>query len=126
VDIRRDESKCFGSANLIFHHGLVNVIHQIAEPLRVVGVVQELRDILLSCHWVQGFVDIFQFPTDHLSLVSAFHLEKVGLLCQLLSPRSLLEITLRSRCTERFNKDFYPGPQRLYRLFVDFCLLGEL
>jgi len=50
--VRCDESEWFGSANLIFHHGLVDIIHQIAEPLRVVGVAQELRDILLSCHWV--------------------------------------------------------------------------
>jgi len=72
--VRCDKSDCFRSANLIFHHGLVDVIHQIAEPLRVVGVAQELRDILLSCHGVQSFVDIFQFPGDPCPSVSASEL----------------------------------------------------
>jgi len=59
-----DESECLENTNLIFHHGHTNVIHQIVKPLRVLGVVQELRDILLSCHWAQSFVDILQFPSN--------------------------------------------------------------
>jgi len=54
------------------------------------------------------------------------NLEMVRLLCQLLPPHFLLEVTFRSRSAERFNKGFDPGSQRLYCFFVDRGLLGEL
>ena len=58
VDVRCGESESFGKANLIIHHGIANIIHQIVEP-RVLSVVQELRDILLGRHWVQNLTDSF-------------------------------------------------------------------
>ena len=50
--VRCDEGEYFGGANLIVHHGLMNIIHQLTKPLHILGVVKELRDILLSCHLV--------------------------------------------------------------------------
>jgi len=42
----------------------MDIIHQIVQLLCVLCVVQELRDIFLAYHWVQGFADIIQFPSD--------------------------------------------------------------
>jgi len=64
VRVRCGGGGSFESTCLVVHHCLANIIHQIIEPLRVLGVVQELRNILLSCQWVQSFVDAFQFPSD--------------------------------------------------------------
>ena len=59
ADVRRDDIQPFGSANLIVHHSLANILHRIVEPLRVVGVVQEPHNIFLSCNQVQNLVDTF-------------------------------------------------------------------
>jgi len=59
VDVRCDESRSSENANLIVHHGLVNIIHQIVEFLCILGVIQELCDIFLSCHWVQSLANNF-------------------------------------------------------------------
>jgi len=118
--------RAFGSTNLIVHHCLANIIHQVVKPLRILGVVQELHNIFLSCHWVQSFVDIFQFPSDPARQSSLPILERVGLPRQFIPPRFLLEVILRSRCAQQFNKRSNPGSQGFYRLFVDLRLLGEI
>ena len=125
VCVRCGGGGSFGSTNLIIYYGLTNIIYQTVKPVGVLGVVQELCNILLSCHWAQNFVDVFQFPNNPRPSVSAPDLGCDGL-TQFLSPRFLLEIVLRSRFAERFYKRFDPGSQGFYRLFVDLCLLGEL
>ena len=123
--VRYDGSRSFGNTNLIIHHSLANIIHQIVDLLCVLSVVQELRDTFLSCHWIQNLADIFQFPSDLRASASTLGLNRVGLPCQFLSPHFLLDIVFRSRCAERFNESFDSVSQRFHRLFVDDRSLGK-
>jgi len=82
VRVRCGGGGSFESTNLVVYHGLANIIHQTVQPLRVLGVAQELCNILLSCHGAQSFVDVFQFPRDPRPLVSALDLGYGGLTVQ--------------------------------------------
>jgi len=60
--VRRIESESIGSTNLIVHQSITNIFHQIVELLRILGVLEESGEILLSHHRVHSLTDLFQFP----------------------------------------------------------------
>ena len=49
-DIRDEESGLFGSTNLIVHQGVTKIFHQTVEPLGILGVNEEIREIA-SCYY---------------------------------------------------------------------------
>ena len=49
-DFRYCESISFVSANLIIHQGVTNILHQIIQLLRVLGVVEETWEISPACY----------------------------------------------------------------------------
>jgi hypothetical protein len=54
----------FWGANLIAQQSITNIFYQIVELLCILGIVEELCEILLGCERVQGLANLFQFPSD--------------------------------------------------------------
>ena len=50
ANIGYDRSGSLESANLIVHQGMANVFHQTVQLLCILRVVEEIGNILLSCH----------------------------------------------------------------------------
>ena len=76
VDVTFDESEPFGNANLIVHHGLADIIHQIVKLLCILCVAQELRNVLLSFHSIQSSTDAFKLPSDPCSSTPALDIRE--------------------------------------------------
>ena len=51
------------STNLIIHHGVTDVLDQAAELIRIIGTVQEPRDLASLFQWDKVLKNIIQFPS---------------------------------------------------------------
>jgi hypothetical protein len=118
ADVRHGESETFGSANPIVHQGIANVFHQTVKLLCVLGVVEEIREILSGRHRVQSLADVFQFPGNPVRQARRSALESVGSPFQFSLSLFLADVTRRDRFAEGFRKRFDPGCQRTYGSFV--------
>ena len=49
--------------NLIIHHGITDVLGQAAKLIRILGAVQEPRDLALLFQWSEVLKDIIEFPS---------------------------------------------------------------
>ena len=58
ANVRCDENQPFESTNPIVYQSIVNVIHQTVKLLCIIGVVQEVCKVLLSCHRVHRPIDL--------------------------------------------------------------------
>ena len=77
ADVRYDRSECFGSANLIVNQGVANIFHKTVKLLRILGVFEENREILLGRRRVHGLANLFQFPGNSSVSDPAPNLEKM-------------------------------------------------
>jgi len=50
------------SVNLIVNQGMANIFHQTVDLLCVLGVFEEMQEILLRCNRVHSLTNLFQFP----------------------------------------------------------------
>ena len=44
--VRNEKNKSFGSTNLIVHQGKANILYQTVESLGILGVVEEIREVV--------------------------------------------------------------------------------
>ena len=66
-------------ANLIVHECVANIFHQYVEPLGILGVVEEIREIASSFYRVHSPANLFQFPRNPPASDSILDLRKCGL-----------------------------------------------
>ena len=60
--------------NLVIHHGVTDILDQVAKLIHILGAVQELCDLASLCKWGEGLDNTIQFPgnacTSDISLTS--------------------------------------------------------
>ena len=111
--------------NLIIHHGVANILDKAAKFIRILGAIQELRDLASLFHASEVPKDIVKFPSkSHVRLDPG--LGEDGLPFEDCPSLFLLELSLRNRRTQRFRKPFDSGYQRFYRLPTRHRLLRQL
>ena len=64
TDVRNNESKSFGSTNMIVHQCMANIFHQTVNFLRILGVAEKAREITPGCHQAHSLANLLQFPGD--------------------------------------------------------------
>jgi len=113
-------------ANLIFHHGVTDIVGQPVKLAHILCAVQEPCDPASLFQWDEVLKDSIQFPIESRTSDRTSTLEIIGLPFEGLPPLFLLDLTLGTRHTQRVCKSFNPGYQRLYRLATRYRLLGRL
>jgi len=68
-----------GSANLIVYQGRTNIFYETVDFLCIIGVLEEIREVLLARHQVHSLANIFQFPGNSRASVSALDPVECGL-----------------------------------------------
>ena len=62
------------NADLVVYQGIVNVFHQVINPLHILRVVEKLHRIILSSH--QLLANLLQLPVDPSPLCLALNFEE--------------------------------------------------
>ena len=50
--------------NLVFHHGIANVLDQTVQFTRILDVVEKTFNLPLICQWLEFSESFFEFPKD--------------------------------------------------------------
>jgi len=112
--------------NLIFHHGVTDIVEQAVKFTHILCAVQEPCDLASLFQWDKVLEDIIQFPIKLRTSDRSSTLEIIELPLEGLPPLFLLDLTLGNRDTQRFRQPFNSGYQRLYRFATRYRLLGRL
>jgi len=110
--------------NLIFHHGVADIVDQAVKLAHVLCAVQEPCDLASLFQWDEVLKDIIKFPIKLGTSERPLILEIIELPFEGLPPYFLLHFTFGNRDTQRFCQPFNPGYQRFYRLATCHGFLG--
>jgi len=112
--------------NLIFHHGVTDIVDQAVKLAHILCAVQEPCDLASLFQWDEVLKDIIQFPIKSHVSDRLLTLEIIESPFEGLPPYFLPDLTLGNRDTQRFCQPFNSGYQRLYPFATRYRLLGRL
>jgi hypothetical protein len=82
--------------NLVIHHGVTDIFRHVAKLIRILGAVQEPRDIASLCQWGEVLKNVIEFPNNPYTSDWLSMLDNVGLPFEGHPPLFLLDLTLRN------------------------------
>jgi len=112
--------------NLIFHHGVTDVVDQAAKFIQIPCAVQESCDFASLPQRDEVLKNIIQFPVESYTSDRPSTWMSIGLPFEGRPPLFLLDLALGNRRAQRFCQPFNSGYQRFYRLVTRHSLLERL